>query len=107
MDKQLLQRFLNYHEANPHVYKRFLELAIEMRMTGKKKYSSWFIINRIRWDFDISTKGDVFKINNDFIALYARMVMWNYPDLKGFFSLRGLKPVRKKSLEQIAREEGA
>jgi hypothetical protein len=67
-----------------------------MRRTGRKKYSAWTIINKIRWDRDIRTDGDVFKINNDFIALYARKLIDEDSRFDGFFELRRMKPKNRK-----------
>lgn len=95
IDPLLLKKFKSYHTENPHVYTRFLELAVEMKRTGRERYSQWIIINKMRWDSDIKTKDDVFKISNDYIALYARMVVYNCPEFSGFFELKKMKKVRK------------
>jgi hypothetical protein len=37
----------------------------------------------------MTTAGDdEFKVNNDYAAYYARLIMWQEPDLGGFFQLR-------------------
>lgn len=95
IDPLLLKKFKTYHAENPHVYIRFLKLAKEMKRTGRKRYSQWIIINKMRWDSDIKTKDEVFKISNDYIALYARMVVYNHPEFSGFFELKKMKKVRK------------
>lgn len=104
IDKNLLARFKAYHAENPHVYQAFKDLAFEMMLTGRNKYSAWTIINKIRWDQDIKTKGDDFSINNDFIAIYARLFEFHYPNFAGFFSVRSMKASgRKTSKEQNRR----
>lgn len=95
IDKNLLKRFKEFHEKNGFVYQEFYKLSTKMKLNGRKKYSAWTIINKIRWDYDLKTKGDVFKINNDFIALYARLVIYNDPALSDFFSLREMKQYRR------------
>lgn len=50
----------------------------------------------MRWDSDLSTKDDVFKISNDYIALYARLMVYRYPEFEGFFELKRMKPKRKR-----------
>lgn len=96
IDKNLLSRFKDYHINNPHVYQKFRDLAFKMRETGKRKYSAWTIINQIRWDHDLNTVGDAFQINNDFIALYARLLIYRHPEFANFFELRGMKAVGRK-----------
>ena len=94
-DPNLVRRFCNYHRANQHVFEEFHRRAIEMRATGREKYSGWVIINRIRWDYDLRTTGDVFKVNNDFIALFARLLIHEQPSFQGFFELRRMKATNR------------
>lgn len=103
-DPTLVTRFVAFHAENPFIYLRFVELAFRMRRAGRKKYGAQKIIHVIRWDYDISTEGDVFEINNDFIALYARLAIADYPELGGFFELRRMKPFdRRMSEEELRR----
>ena len=91
IDPNLLAKWKTYHQKNPHVYKKFRELAFAMHKTGRTKYSAWTIINKLRWDHDISTTGDVFKISNDYIALYARLLIYHHNELLDFFDLKPMK----------------
>ena len=89
IDKKLLGKFKKYHTENPSVYKSFKRYAQKIRIVHKK-YSAWTIINLIRWEIDLQG-GDLFKINNDYIALYARLLMYYEPSFEGFFELRTMK----------------
>lgn len=103
-DPDLKARFKKFCKESPHVYKSFRNYAHMMRDRGREKYSAWTIINKIRWDQDISTKGDPFLINNDFIALYARTLIHREPEFEKFFDLRKMKPRgRKRSAEENER----
>ena len=102
-DPRMVKRFLSYHEQNPQVWERFQEMAASLRSSGRRKYSAWVMIQVIRWEHDIVTKGDVFKINNDFIALYARMLIARRPEFEGFFELREMKSTRLLSYEENSR----
>ena len=86
--KRVLTRFKQWHSENPEVYKEFNRLARKMISTGRKKYGAEIIINQIRWERDLKTKGDVFKINNDFKPILARLFIYNNPQYEGFFELR-------------------
>lgn len=104
-DKDLLQRFKEFHQKNPEVYRLFKLNAEKILLTGRKKYSAWTIIQVIRWEYDLKTQGDVFQINNDYIAIYARLLIYNDSKFKGFFELRSMKPNKRKiSKEQSNRE---
>jgi hypothetical protein len=106
-DPGLVRRFAEYHQQNPQVFDEFRRRAIAMRTAGRRKYSQWTIIQSIRWDHDLRTTGDVFKINNDFIALYARLLIHELPEFKDFFELRTMKPHdRRSSDEERYRKEG-
>lgn len=103
-DPRLVDRFVKFHEENPFVWQKFQEYAFKIKKTGKKKYSGWTIVNAIRWHFDLRTSGDSFKINNDFIALYVRLLINQYPEFERFFEQRKMKPInRKLSGEEIYR----
>lgn len=76
-----------------------------MKKAGRKKYSAQAIIYVIRFNQDLKTSGDVFKINNDFTSIYARMLMYNNPDMEGFFEIRKEANLDVKSSEQKQREK--
>lgn len=94
-DKDLVARFTRYHNQHPEVWDSFKRYATEMRATGRKRYSAWAIINKIRWDHDVVTAED-FKISNDYIALYARVMIHLEPGFAEFFNTRPMKSEREK-----------
>lgn len=85
-----LEKFKEWHRDNPHVYKKFKELAHEMKKTGRSRYSAETIINVLRWHTDLSTQGGEFKISNDYRSIYARLLAYQYPEFEGFFSFKGM-----------------
>lgn len=94
-DPRLVARFKEFHEANGFVYAKFFEMALKARAKFHK-YSAVTIIHTIRWERDLQTEGEVFKINNDYIALYSRLLMWCHPDyFSNFFEIREMKPEKR------------
>jgi len=91
MEVSLLNKFNEWDQKNPEVYDLFIRFTLQAMKAGHKHLSAWMIVNRIRWETSIVTKGDDFKISNDFIALYARKFMAEHPEHKGFFRLRPMK----------------
>jgi hypothetical protein len=84
-------RFNRYHEANPHVYTMFVKFARQVKHIGLNKYSIWAVANRVRWHYEFEVKGDEkFKISNDFLSRYSRLIMQNESDLAGFFTTKRL-----------------
>jgi len=85
------QRWLEWHQANPHVYELFKAFTFQAIDRGHKRLSAWLVVNRIRWETTVETNGEDFKISNNFIAYYARLFMEGYPEYRGFFRTKPLK----------------
>ncbi len=83
--------FDRFDKQNPKVYRKFKKYARKMYKNGRRRYSAWSIINAIRWEADFTTRGNKFKINNNFIAHFARKLVKEDKAFKGFFALRQLK----------------
>ena len=88
-----------WHKKNPRVWVLFQKFTLEAIRSGRKHYSHWAIMQRIRWETDIVTKGNPFKISNDFIGYYARYFIHSYPEHKDFFRIKPLKHERGKHEE--------
>ena len=89
--EEKIKRFIAFHKLNPEVYLRFVELAQEMRASGRKKYSAETIINVLRWHTDLKTEGDEFKISDHFRSMYARLLAFRKPEFENFFNFKGMK----------------
>lgn len=103
--KRTLDRFKSFHSKNQHVYEEFKKLAFEMRETGRKKYSARTLVEVLRWHRDLKTSGDVFEINNDFVSIYVRLLIYHHHEFLGFFDIRREMGFGQKSEEQIRREK--
>jgi hypothetical protein len=81
--------FWRWLRANQHVYRAFCAYAFRMAMTGRKRYSARTIVERIRWDTDLSDNEETFKINDHYTPGMARLFMSEYGEkYPGFFQLR-------------------
>lgn len=84
-------RFNNFHAANPHVYELFKRFAFEAIKLGARRISAKFILERVRWESMIKTRGaHGFKLNNDFTSRYARLFIAEYPTHSDIFETRSL-----------------
>lgn len=83
-------RFEEFHKNNPHVYTKLVALARQVKARGRKNYGIESIYARLRWELEIETTGDSFKLNDHYTSRYARLIMEQEPDLKGFFHIRTL-----------------
>lgn len=84
------ERFEEYHRLNPAVYRALCDLARRFKAaTGRERLSVQRCIEIARWDLEIASKGEEeYRINNNFGAYYARLVMLQEPDLLGVFEIR-------------------
>jgi len=90
------ERFETFHHANPQIYAKLLEFALQMKRSGRREhYGVKALFERLRWHYDFEAQrtpgAGAFKINNDFTAYYARLLMENEPELRGFFQTRKAK----------------
>jgi hypothetical protein len=86
--KKTLDDFKKFHANNPHIYEEFKKLAYRMKETGRRKYSSKMIINVLRWETDLRSDGDEFKINDRFQSIYGRLLAYHDPIFEEFFEFR-------------------
>lgn len=84
----LRERFEQYDTMNPHVYGLFRRFALEAVDAGNTALSASLICERIRWEVQVVTRGDQFKINNNYRAFYSRKFMQQFPMYDGFFRIR-------------------
>ena len=59
------EKFLEYHEKYPNVYKKFKNLAIEAKNIGHKHFSARGLFQVMRFKMPGEVKDDGFKYNNN------------------------------------------
>lgn len=87
------ERFQDFHRQNPHVFDILVEQSLRIkREAGVDHYGLQAIYEAVRFDRMVKTKGkDSFKLNNDFVSRYARVIMDSVPELEGFFETRAIR----------------
>lgn len=83
--------FMRFHERYPEVYDFFVQLAEEARQRGYQRIGAHLFIQRIRWETNSSGNRMRGRVANDHFPYYARMLIFNRPEFRGFFELRSLK----------------
>jgi hypothetical protein len=86
--QHILRQFIKYHQENPHIYDLFKKFASEARASGRQRFGVGMISERVRWYVDIETRGDAFKINNNYRSCYVRMMILEDPGYETFFKRR-------------------
>lgn len=87
----IAERFEVFHAANPHVARLLAEMALDLRRAGRTHYGMKALVEVLRFQYNVRTVGDVFKLNNNYTAHYARLLMEQYPELEGFFETRQIR----------------
>jgi len=85
------EKFMAFHEANPHVYQKFKELAFEAINAGRKNFSIDMIWGAMRWYSSIQTTDETYRLNNNYRASYGRLFVKEFPEHKDFFRFRDSK----------------
>lgn len=92
MSVTLAEKFAEYDAANPSIYYLFKRFANELIAAGRTKLSASLIIERIRWEVNVSTTSeDIFKVSNNHTAFYARKFMGDFPQHGEIFRTREQK----------------
>lgn len=83
------ERFEQFCEENPHVYDHLVELALDYKNgTGRDRLSIKTLWERLRWEYAFTTTDEDYKLNNNYHAFYARLMMLIEPELRDFFVTR-------------------
>lgn len=86
------QKFKEYHEANPHIYRELVSMCREVKAQGYDKIGIKTVWEALRWKaFFITKDADGWKLNNNYPSRYARLIMQREPDLAGMFDVRELR----------------
>jgi hypothetical protein len=85
----LEQQFAEFHQANPHVYSALRHLALDAARHGRR-LGIGMLFEVLRWQYAMTTTDEAseFKLNNNYRAFYARLLMEREPDLDGYFETR-------------------
>jgi hypothetical protein len=82
--------FWAFHVSNPRVYAELRDHALHLRSKGRSHYGIKALFEVVRFHRALQTqdKCSEWKLNNNYTALYARMLMANEPELRDFFRIR-------------------
>lgn len=88
MSQKIQEAFEKFDAENPQVYERLKRLSMQLVIKGHKHYGISGLFEVLRWQHAMETTGNEFKLNNNFRAHYARLLMKNEPILAAFFRTR-------------------
>ena len=77
-----------FHHGNPHIYRLLTEMALKYKRAGNSRCGMKMLWEALRFTSGVRTRGEPYKLNNNFTALYARLLMRQEPLLLRFFEVR-------------------
>lgn len=81
--------FVTYHADHPEIYQALRRFALEARRAGRDRLSINMLFERVRWETMVGAHDETFKMNNNWRAHYARLLMRQVPELgPAFFETR-------------------
>lgn len=75
----LAERFAAFHAANPHVADVFERLVRQWLNAGHERVGMKAVAERARWESGLSMPGEPWRINNSYVAFYARLLIERNP----------------------------
>ena len=76
------EKFAAFHAANPHVADALEALAAQ-KLAVRQKVGIASLYERLRWEADIQTIGDSYRLNNNHRAYYTRLLEERHPEWVG------------------------
>jgi hypothetical protein len=85
----LEQQFEAFHAENPHVYEMLRRLSLDAARLGRR-IGIGMLFEVLRWQSAMTTTDEAseFKLNNNYRAFYARLLMEREPELQEYFETR-------------------
>ena len=87
-DAEFMDEFAQWLIDNWQLWKSFEREALRASYRGRGKYSARTIIEWLRHEATMSAPETDFKLNNNVSPSLARLFLFKYPQLAGFFETR-------------------
>lgn len=85
------ERFESFHKLNPWVYEALAVLAGTYVRSGRKHIGMKHLCEIVRWEYFKATRGDDFRLNNNWTSRYARLLLEKHPEYEGVIEFRRLR----------------
>lgn len=80
--------FLAFDEKYPEVFERLKTMALALKDRGFEHYGIRVLWEQVRYQNDIKTTGEPYKLCDHMTSFFARKMMAEVPELDGFFEIR-------------------
>ncbi|MGX1668638.1 hypothetical protein [Streptomyces sp. NPDC055400] len=85
------ERFESFHQFNPWILEQLEALTADCTERGLRRIGIGMLFEVLRWHYGRATRGEPFKLNNDFRSRYVRMLVDRRPEWSGLFETRELR----------------
>ncbi|MGG2460521.1 hypothetical protein ACO0M4_11975 [Streptomyces sp. RGM 3693] len=82
------ERFELFHQLNPWILKHLENLTTECVERGLRRIGIGMLFEVLRWQYGIATRGEPWKLNNDFRSRYVRRLIELHPEWSPLFETR-------------------
>lgn len=96
--RETVQQVLDNFRENPKVWRAFEKFTLDAIRCGKK-IGAKAVMERVRWEFEIEKNhwADAeYKINNSWVAYYARIFAIKFPEHRDYFDFREVRGVTEQ-----------
>ncbi|MFJ8314235.1 MULTISPECIES: hypothetical protein [unclassified Streptomyces] len=85
------ERFEAFHQLNPWILEKLEALTRDCVDRGLKRVGIGMLFEVLRWQYGRATRGEPWKLNNDFRSRYARRLLDLYPEWSSLFETRRIR----------------
>ncbi|KQP81558.1 hypothetical protein [Aeromicrobium sp. Leaf291] len=85
------ERFEAFHDLNPWVLETLERLTSEYLEGGQRRIGIGMLFEVLRWQYGRVTRGDEFRLNNNYRSRYVRLLLAEHPEWEAVFHTRSLQ----------------
>ena len=85
------QRFESFHALNPWVARQLERMTADCAEQGFRHIGIGMLFEVLRYRYGAATRGDVFRLNNNFRSRYVRLLIEEHPEWTHLFEVRALR----------------
>ncbi|GAA3371164.1 hypothetical protein GCM10020367_20720 [Streptomyces sannanensis] len=84
-------QFEAFHHLNPWVLRHLESLTRDAIAKGFTRIGIGMLFELLRYRYGEATRGDEFRLNNNYRSRYVRLIVDRHPEWSGLFELRALR----------------
>ncbi|WP_328404018.1 hypothetical protein OHS70_34305 [Streptomyces sp. NBC_00390] len=89
--QSIQQRFEDFHALNPWVHRELERMTADCAQHGWNRVGIGMLFELLRYRYGEATRGDEFRLNNNFRSRYVRLLVDEHPEWSPLFEVRALR----------------